>query len=100
MAHWYVIEHGLMNEEKTMFNWRGLDLRVVAEKEKITYTEREDAGGGAYWYGGTGIKKTATVERLFAYDGEYLVGEIIESAQFRNPNMKHIKISRVKDKVL
>lgn len=93
MAHHYVIEHGLFNEDETVFTWRHLPLRIEKETKPHTYTDRESLGNG--WYG-KGEKVTVMTTTMYAYDGEFLVGRIQQHASFQDPKRAHIIISRTK----
>lgn len=93
MPHHWIMEHGLMNEDETAFNWRGLDLRVEKETKPHTYTDREYEGGG--WYS-KGERVTEMRTTMYAYDGEFLVGIIQRAATFKDPKRMHIIISRTK----
>ncbi len=66
---------------------------VVTKQRKVSWTEKEDAGGGCYW-AGAGIKRTGEVTDYFVYDGENYIGEIIigSSTNFLDNHNHHVKV--------
>lgn len=81
-------------DKENLTCWLGkTELFVRTSKRNVTYTEKEDAGGGAYW-AGRGEKKTIAVTDYFIYDkhGNY-IGEIYfaTSAHFLTPLNHHMK---------
>lgn len=90
----YQLRVGYFDEEKMTCTMSKFHVFTVIEKQrKITWTEKEDAGGGCYW-AGAGIKKTGFVTDYFVYSGENYVGEILggSSVNFRDNHNHHVKV--------
>ena len=96
MAHYYVLQDGFYNEDRTVFKWSGLECEVETVSQNKSYREKECLGGG--WYSETGTTVHYIEKRYFAYHNGYLIGEILEASPFSNDLHKHIKISRIKDR--